>query len=142
MILTLLSVSDLLSPVLPFFFLPKTFRFTFASASPDNIKQWYLPQGKFIQNLSGHNAIVNALTVSTDDILVSGGDNGSLNFWDYKTGYCFQQKETTPQPGAKLKPGGRDCKGCLCRWCLSTAGILLVDQSAQARWMQRQASLP
>ena len=22
---------------------------TFASASPDNIKQWYLPEGKFIQ---------------------------------------------------------------------------------------------
>lgn len=84
---------------LPLFPSPLPHRFTFTSASPDNIKQWYLPQGKFIQNLTGHNAIVNALAISTDDFLVSGADNGSLNFWDYKTGYRFQQMETTPQPG-------------------------------------------
>ena len=79
---------------------PTPSRFTFASASPDNIKQWYLPQGKFIQNLSGHNAIINSMAVSPDGILVSGADNGTLKFWDYKTGHCFQRKETTPQPGA------------------------------------------
>ena len=33
--------------------------YMFASASPDNIKEWRLPQGQFIQNLSGHNAIIN-----------------------------------------------------------------------------------
>lgn len=74
-------------------------RFTFASASPDNIKQWYLPEGKFIQNLTGHNSIINSLAISPDGILVSGADNGTLNFWDYKTGHRFQGKETTPQPG-------------------------------------------
>jgi len=35
--------------------------YMFASASTDNIKQWKCPKGEFIQNLSGHNAIVNAL---------------------------------------------------------------------------------
>lgn len=44
-----------------------------ASASPDNIKEWKLPKAEFVQNLSGHNAIVNALTVNSDNVLVSGG---------------------------------------------------------------------
>ncbi|EDQ91103.1 uncharacterized protein MONBRDRAFT_18360 [Monosiga brevicollis MX1] len=74
--------------------------FTFASGAPDNIKQWYLPDGKFIQNLSGHNSIVNALAATPDNVLVSGADNGTLNFWDYKTGHRFQQMETLPQPGS------------------------------------------
>ncbi|CAF1685398.1 unnamed protein product [Rotaria magnacalcarata] len=71
-----------------------------ASASPDNIKQWKFPKGEFIQNLSGHNAIVNALAVNADNVLVSGADNGSLNFWDWKTGYNFQRLQTIPQPGS------------------------------------------
>jgi pleiotropic regulator 1 len=48
-------------------------RFTFASGSADNIKQWKFPDGNFIQNLSGHNAIVNCLGLNSDDVLVSGG---------------------------------------------------------------------
>ena len=44
-----------------------------ASASPDNIKQWKFPDGNFVQNLSGHNAIVNCLAVNSDGVLVSGG---------------------------------------------------------------------
>jgi pleiotropic regulator 1 len=74
-------------------------RFTFASGGADNIKQWYLPHGKFIHNLSGHNDIVNAMAVSADGVLVSGAHNGSLNFWDYKTGHRFQEAETIAQPG-------------------------------------------
>ena len=63
----------------------------FASASPDSIKQWKCPEGKFIQNMAGHNAIINCLAVTHDDVLVSGGDNGTLHFWDFKTGYNFQR---------------------------------------------------
>jgi len=44
-----------------------------ASASPDNIKQWKFPKGEFIQNLSGHNAIINSLAANADNVLVSGG---------------------------------------------------------------------
>ncbi len=44
-----------------------------ASASPDNIKEWKFPKGEFIQNLSGHNAIVNSLAANADNVLVSGG---------------------------------------------------------------------
>lgn len=74
--------------------------YTFASASADNIKEWKFPDGNFIQNLSGHNAIINALTVNSDGVLVSGADNGSMHFWDWKTGYNFQRLQAVAQPGS------------------------------------------
>jgi pleiotropic regulator 1 len=73
---------------------------SFASASPDNIKQWKLPKAEFIQNLSGHDAVVNALASNMDNVLVSGADNGTLYFWDWLTGYNFQRLQTTPQSGS------------------------------------------
>jgi pleiotropic regulator 1 len=72
----------------------------FASAGPDNIKQWKLPEGKFIQNLSGHNAIVNCLAMNQDNVVVSGADNGTMYFWDWKTGYNFQKFQAPVQPGS------------------------------------------
>lgn len=74
--------------------------YMFASASPDNIKQWKCPDGSFLQNLSGHNAIVNCLALNSDNVLVSGGDNGTLHFWDWKTGYNFQRFQAPVQPGS------------------------------------------
>ncbi|EGD81829.1 pre-mRNA-splicing factor prp46 [Salpingoeca rosetta] len=74
--------------------------FTFVSGASDNIKQWYLPKGEFIQNLGGHTAIINSLAVNPSGVMVSGADNGSLSFWDYRTGYRFQDIETPPQPGS------------------------------------------
>ena len=75
-------------------------KFMMASGSPDNIKQWKYPEGKFIQNLSGHNAIVNCMAVNSDGVLVSGADNGTMNFWDWKTGYNFQRFQAAVQPGS------------------------------------------
>lgn len=49
--------------------------------------------------MSGQNSPINALAVNEDGVLVSGGDNGSINFWDYETGYCFQNSNTIVQPG-------------------------------------------
>lgn len=63
----------------------------FASASPDNIKQWKCPDGNFVQNLVGHNAIVNCLAVNPEGVLVSGADNGTIHCWDWRTGYNFQR---------------------------------------------------
>lgn len=74
--------------------------YMFASAGPDNIKQWKCPEGKFIQNLSGHNAIVNCLAMNADNVLVSGADNGTMYFWDWKTGYNFQRFQAPVQPGS------------------------------------------
>ena len=53
-------------------------RYTFASGAPDNIKQWKFPDGDFMQNLSGHNAIVNCLALNSDGVLVSGGTSKPL----------------------------------------------------------------
>jgi len=53
-----------------------------------------------MRNISGHNTIVNALGLNKDNVLVSGGDNGSLYCWDWKTGYNFQKIETPVQPGS------------------------------------------
>jgi pleiotropic regulator 1 len=45
----------------------------FASGSTDNIKLWKLPNGDFMQNLSGQNTMINALAINEDGVLVSGG---------------------------------------------------------------------
>jgi len=78
----------------------------FASASADNIKEWHCSKGEFIQNLSGHNAILNAIAVNEDGVLVSGADNGSLHFWDWRTGYNFQRMQTLVQPGSMDSEAG------------------------------------
>lgn len=75
-------------------------QYTFASGAPDNIKQWKFPDGNFIQNLSGHNAIVNCLALNSDNVLVSGADNGTMHFWDWRTGYNFQRHKSIVQPGS------------------------------------------
>jgi len=78
-------------------------QFMFASGSADNIKQWRLPEGQFIQNIGGrdhHNTIINSMTVTSDNVMVSGGDDGTLRFWDWRTGYCFQELQSPVQPGS------------------------------------------
>ncbi|KAG7237071.1 hypothetical protein INR49_032816 [Caranx melampygus] len=75
-------------------------QYTFASGSADNIKQWMCPDGNFIQNLSGHNAIINTLAVNSDGVLVSGADNGTIHMWDWRTGYNFQRIHAAVQPGS------------------------------------------
>ncbi|KAK7500536.1 hypothetical protein BaRGS_00008111 [Batillaria attramentaria] len=75
-------------------------QYSFASGSPDNIKQWKFPDGVFLQNLSGHNAIINGLACNSDGVLVSAADNGTMHFWDWKTGYNFQRLQAAVQPGS------------------------------------------
>lgn len=74
--------------------------FTFASASTSQVKQWKCPEGAFMQNFDGHNAIINTLSVNEDNVLFSGGDNGSAAFFDWKTGYKYQSLDSIAQPGS------------------------------------------
>ncbi|KAF4594503.1 pre-mRNA splicing factor prp46 [Ophiocordyceps camponoti-floridani] len=74
--------------------------FTFASASTGSIKQWKCPEGAFMQNFEGQNSIINTLSVNQNNVFFSGGDNGSMSFWDWKSGYRFQALDTTAQPGS------------------------------------------
>ncbi|KAI8629303.1 putative pre-mRNA splicing protein [Xylariaceae sp. FL1651] len=73
--------------------------FTFATGSTGSIKQWKCPEGAFMGNFEGHNAIINSLAVN-EDVLVSGGDNGSMSFWDWKSGHRFQSLGSIAQPGS------------------------------------------
>ena len=73
-------------------------RFTFASASPDNIKQWKFPDGNFLQNLTGHNSIINCLAVNGDNVLVSGGMCVCTYIHTYMIGVCLYELSV---------PGGR-----------------------------------
>ncbi|KAI9598361.1 pre-mRNA splicing factor prp46 [Syncephalis fuscata] len=80
--------------------------FTFASGSADNIKQWKFPEGRFLQNFEGHNAIVNTLSVNEDGVMFSGADNGTMRFWDWNTGHCFQSGDAVVQPGSLESEAG------------------------------------
>ena len=41
------------------------------------------------------NLISNFQAVNADGVLVSGADNGTMYFWDWKTGYNFQRLQVT-----------------------------------------------
>ncbi|KAI1373585.1 WD40 repeat-like protein [Hypoxylon crocopeplum] len=73
--------------------------FTFATGSTGSIKQWKCPEGAFMGNFEGHNAIINSLAAN-EDVLFSGGDNGSMSFWDWKSGHRFQALDSIAQPGS------------------------------------------
>ncbi|KAK2611286.1 hypothetical protein N8I77_004641 [Diaporthe amygdali] len=83
--------------------------FTFATGSTSSIKQWKCPEGAFMQNFEGHNAIINTLSVNNDNVLFSGGDNGSMSFWDWKSGYRYQAMDTIAQPGSLDAENGVFC---------------------------------
>lgn len=81
--------------------------YCFASASAENIKKFRLPRGEFLHNmLQNQKSIVNTMAVNEDGVLASGADNGSLWFWDWKSGNCFQQHATQVQPGSLESEAG------------------------------------
>jgi len=78
-----------------------TYENTFLSGAADTLKKWHGRTGQFVKNFTGHDkAIINALAINDDGVVLSGADNGSMHFWDYSSGYCFQQTETVVQPGS------------------------------------------
>jgi pleiotropic regulator 1 len=73
---------------------------TFVSAAADSIRKWQGKNGRFLHRLSGHGAVLNAVAVQDDGVMVSGGDDGTMHFWDYQSGYSFQQEIVKVQPGS------------------------------------------
>ncbi|KAF7795935.1 hypothetical protein EIP86_007102 [Pleurotus ostreatoroseus] len=88
---------------------PTEYSFASASAGGNNIKKWKCPEGAFVFNFSGHNAIINTLSVNSEGVFFSGGDNGTLSFWDYNTGTAFQNLDDIPQPGSLEAEAGVFC---------------------------------
>eukprot|EP00873_Tetraselmis_striata_P035426 jgi/Tetstr1/455690/TSEL_042498.t1 len=81
--------------------------YAFASASADNTKKFKLPDGDFLHNmLQNQKTIVNAMALNEDGVLVTGGDNGSMWFWDWRSGNCFQQEQSIVQPGSLESEAG------------------------------------
>jgi pleiotropic regulator 1 len=77
-----------------------SFESTFCSGGADSLKKWVAKDGRFIKSFSGHKAVVNAMAINDDGVLVSGGDDGSMKFWDYATGHNFQSAQAQVQPGS------------------------------------------
>lgn len=46
------------------------------------------------------------MAVNQDGVLVSGGDDGTIKFWDWKSGYNFQDVISQPQPGSIAAENG------------------------------------
>lgn len=88
---------------------PTEYSFASASAGGNNIKKWKCPEGAFVFNFSGHNAIINTLSVNSEGVFFSGGDNGTLTLWDYDTGTAFQNMDDVPQPGSLEAEAGVFC---------------------------------
>src|ERR1700722_18490179 len=106
---------------------PTEYSFASGSAGGNNIKKWKCPEGTFVFNFSGHNAIINTMSVNAEGVFFSGGlflfihftrsemltnclgDNGSLTFWDYNSGTPFQTLDDIPQPGSLEAEAGLFC---------------------------------
>uniref|UniRef100_A0A7E4ZVI1 Pleiotropic regulator 1 n=1 Tax=Panagrellus redivivus TaxID=6233 RepID=A0A7E4ZVI1_PANRE len=72
----------------------------FGSASPDSIRQWRCPNGDLSGQLMGHNTVINALAINEDGVTVSGGDNGTMHFYDWNSRFNFQKLHPPAQPGS------------------------------------------
>ncbi|ADV23409.1 pre-mRNA-splicing factor PRP46 [Cryptococcus gattii Ru294] len=88
---------------------PTEYSFVSASSGGNNIKKWKCPEGTFVNNFVGHEAIINTLSVNSEGVLFSGADNGTITLWDYKTGLPFQHLKDIPQPGSLDAEAGVFC---------------------------------
>lgn len=74
---------------------------TLVSASADGIKKFLLPAGEYLHPfIQDQRAIINCLATNADGVLASGGDDGSLWFWDRHSGNAFQKTRSIAQPGS------------------------------------------
>lgn len=102
-----------------------SFENTFCSGAADCVKQWQGRDGKFLKNYSHHNGqIVDSMAVNDDGVLVTGGDDGSMQFWDYKTGYQFQSSQSIVQPGSL------DAENGVMAACFDGTGTRLITGEA------------
>lgn len=111
--------------------------YTFCSASSDHIKVWHGKNAQFTRNITGHHAILNSVAINEDNVLVSAGDDGSMYFWDWKTGYNFQQLQTIVQPGSLESEAGIfactfDRTGCRLITCEADKTIKFYKEDSSA----------
>merc|ERR1719431_1244052 len=98
--------------------------YMFATGGADAIKQWKCPAGEFVQSLSSHNSILNALAINSEGVMVSGANNGTMYFWDWRTGYNFQKMQ------APVQPGSMDNEACVFATTYDQSGSRLITCDA------------
>lgn len=54
---------------------PTEYSFASGSAGGNNIKKWKCPEGMFVHNFSGHDAIINTICVNEEGVMYSGGES-------------------------------------------------------------------
>ena len=75
--------------------------FSFASACTDDVRSWRLPEGSLLTNFASEGTgIINTLTINEDDVLFAGSDNGTMSFYDYKSGHLYQSAMTRATKGS------------------------------------------
>lgn len=75
--------------------------FSFATASTNDIRSWKLPEGQLLTNFQSQDiGIINSVSINDDNILFAGGDNGTMSFFDYKTGHKYQTFKTPAVTGS------------------------------------------
>ena len=53
---------------------PTEYSFASGSAGGNNIKKWKCPEGTFVFNFSGHDAIINTMSVNAEGVFFSAGE--------------------------------------------------------------------
>lgn len=85
--------------------------FAFASGSADNVKSWKCPEGALLNTFDPADVVVNTLSANVDHVLFSGADNGTMGFYDWRTGHRFQSLASPVQPGSLASEAGIFCSG-------------------------------
>lgn len=77
------------------------------------------------------------MAVNQDGVLATGGDDGTLKFWDWSSGYNYQDTISQPQPGSIAAENGIfsltfDRSGCrlLTGECDKTIKMWKEDETA------------
>lgn len=52
---------------------------------------------------------MNSLSINNENVLFSGADNGSMQFWDWNSGYPYQTIQARVQPGSLEAEAGIFC---------------------------------
>jgi pleiotropic regulator 1 len=94
---------------------PREFAFS-CGGSRDSLKKFLFPNGVFLHDFrplrsrslsqepttfrTAANTIVNCIATNEDNVMVTGSDDGYLEFYDWRSGQAFQRLESPPQLGS------------------------------------------
>ncbi|KAF3626204.1 Protein pleiotropic regulatory locus 1 [Capsicum annuum] len=74
---------------------------------PQHVKKLSLPDGELLNDLVPvQKTIINSIAVNDEGVMATGGDDGSLWFWDWTSGHNLQQTRTMVQPGSLDREAG------------------------------------